>query len=315
MAQRGDKGRAGAARPGSALGCGGGARAPRPAARRVARPAPALRTHPAHAGQRDQPDHRRHARLLRQRRGRPRASGGTADATPTHNYRDVAGGIPIPATLSIELGKRISAHDGSVKYRFVSDLPFKRTRAARARRFRAAMRSPRCGPTRSSRSSRFPARSLDRNVRMAAPVVMGAGLRHLPQLAIPTARSTTGRSATCAASRRSPSRSRSPRTSSSFKYLLTYFALAAAAGITFILLQRRQAALIRGMNRELGEANDFLAGDLDEDRQIPLAADLQEHLQRPEGRRRSRPSARSSPSSSPTSRTSRRSRSGCSRRT
>jgi hypothetical protein len=35
--------------------------------------------------------------------------------TATHNYRDVRGAIPIPATLSIELGKRISAHDGSVK--------------------------------------------------------------------------------------------------------------------------------------------------------------------------------------------------------
>jgi adenylate cyclase len=45
--------------------------------------------------------------------------------TTTHNYRDIPGAIPIPATLSIELGKRISAHDGSVKYRFVSDLPFK----------------------------------------------------------------------------------------------------------------------------------------------------------------------------------------------
>jgi adenylate cyclase len=43
----------------------------------------------------------------------------------THKYRDIAGAIPIPATLSIELGKRISAQDGSVKYRFVSDMPFK----------------------------------------------------------------------------------------------------------------------------------------------------------------------------------------------
>ena len=43
----------------------------------------------------------------------------------THNYRDIAGAIPIPSTLSIELGKRISAQDGSVKYRFVSDMPFK----------------------------------------------------------------------------------------------------------------------------------------------------------------------------------------------
>ena len=45
----------------------------------------------------------------------------------------------------------------------------------------------------------------------------------------------------------------------SFKYLLLYFVLTAAGGLVFILLQRRQSRLIRGMNRELVEANDFLA--------------------------------------------------------
>jgi adenylate cyclase len=45
----------------------------------------------------------------------------------------------------------------------------------------------------------------------------------------------------------------------SFNYLLAYFALAALAGATFILLQLRQAVMIKGINRELGEANDFLA--------------------------------------------------------
>ena len=45
----------------------------------------------------------------------------------------------------------------------------------------------------------------------------------------------------------------------SFKYLLAYFVLMAAAGVTFIGLQRRQAATIRGMNRELETANEFLA--------------------------------------------------------
>jgi adenylate cyclase len=45
----------------------------------------------------------------------------------------------------------------------------------------------------------------------------------------------------------------------SFKYLLIYFALVAASGLIFILLQYRQAATIRGMNRELETANDFLA--------------------------------------------------------
>src|SRR4029079_14586360 len=45
----------------------------------------------------------------------------------------------------------------------------------------------------------------------------------------------------------------------SFKYLLIYFVLMAATGITFIVLQRRQALVISGMNRELGTANEFLA--------------------------------------------------------
>jgi class 3 adenylate cyclase len=45
----------------------------------------------------------------------------------------------------------------------------------------------------------------------------------------------------------------------SFKYLLAYFIFMAASGITFIAVQRRQAATIRGMNRELETANDFLA--------------------------------------------------------
>ena len=46
----------------------------------------------------------------------------------------------------------------------------------------------------------------------------------------------------------------------SFKYLLGYFVFMAASGISFIGLQRRQAATIRGMNRELETANEFLAG-------------------------------------------------------
>ena len=44
-----------------------------------------------------------------------------------------------------------------------------------------------------------------------------------------------------------------------FKYLLAYFVLVAAVGFLFIALQRRQAAMIQGMNTELETANDFLA--------------------------------------------------------
>src|SRR6202023_1424741 len=45
----------------------------------------------------------------------------------------------------------------------------------------------------------------------------------------------------------------------SFQYLLIYLGFAAASGLAFITLQWRQAATIRGMNRELEANNEFLA--------------------------------------------------------
>ena len=41
------------------------------------------------------------------------------------NYADVPGAIPIPATLSLELGRVISEQQRDVVYRFVSDYPFR----------------------------------------------------------------------------------------------------------------------------------------------------------------------------------------------
>src|SRR6516162_8680968 len=51
------------------------------------------------------------------------ASPGTTKVV--HNYKDVPGAIPIPATLSLELGKVIGEQQRNIKYRFVSDYPFK----------------------------------------------------------------------------------------------------------------------------------------------------------------------------------------------
>src|SRR5580704_6080009 len=42
-----------------------------------------------------------------------------------HNYMDTPGAIPIPATLSIELGQVISGSQNNIVYRFISDYPFK----------------------------------------------------------------------------------------------------------------------------------------------------------------------------------------------
>src|ERR1700686_3737343 len=42
-----------------------------------------------------------------------------------HNYETIPGAIPIPATLSLELGRVISGQQNNISYRFVSDYPFK----------------------------------------------------------------------------------------------------------------------------------------------------------------------------------------------
>ena len=41
-----------------------------------------------------------------------------------HNYKDVPGAIPIPATLSLELGSAVSQQQSNISYRFISDYPF-----------------------------------------------------------------------------------------------------------------------------------------------------------------------------------------------
>jgi adenylate cyclase len=177
--------------------------------------------------------------------------------TATHNYREVGGAIPIPATLSIELGKRISASNGSVKYRFVSDLPFRGRESHALDAFEQnAIATLRGDPGASL--VEVSGSVLDRYVRTAAPVVMGqvcvschnshpdsprrdwkvGDVRGIQEISVvqPIAANVL-----------------------SFKYLLLYFALAAAAGVTFIVLQRRQSALVHNMNQELSDANDFLA--------------------------------------------------------
>src|SRR6476661_7934244 len=45
-----------------------------------------------------------------------------------HNYETIPGAIPIPATLSLELGRVISEQQRNINYRFVSDFPFIKNR-------------------------------------------------------------------------------------------------------------------------------------------------------------------------------------------
>ncbi len=174
-----------------------------------------------------------------------------------HNYETIPGAIPIPATLSLELGRVLNEQQHDINYRFVSDYPFRNRAAHQLDDFeRNALSTLRANPnaqiTEASRSI------LTDRVRLVTPVIMGAtcvschnthpespkrdwkvgDVRGIQEVSIsqPIAVNLF-----------------------SFKYLLIYFALIGIAGFGFLLMQRRDALAIQGMNRELETANEFLA--------------------------------------------------------
>jgi class 3 adenylate cyclase len=164
--------------------------------------------------------------------------------------------LPMPTAMSVELGKRISARDGAVKFRVFSDFPFKGRPGhaidAFERRALDSLRRNASLPVVESTGSLF-----DHTVRRATPIIMGPAcvschnshpdspkrnwnvgdVRGIQEVTVhrPIAASVF-----------------------TFKYLLVYFAVVAALGLAFILMQNRQANLIRAMNRELSETNAFL---------------------------------------------------------
>jgi class 3 adenylate cyclase len=187
--------------------------------------------------------------------GRVLASPGQTQVV--HNYESIPGAIPIPATLSLELRRVISEQQQNISYRFVSDFPFKNRPPHSLDNFETRALSDLRNHT-DQQLSEVSASAFSDRVRLIAPVIMGAAcvechnshpespkrdwkvgdVRGIQEIAISQ-----------------------PIVANifSFKYLLAYFAFMAASGITFIAMQRRQAATIRGMNRELESTNEFLA--------------------------------------------------------
>jgi adenylate cyclase len=176
---------------------------------------------------------------------------------PVHNYTEIDGAIPIPATLSIELGHRISARNAAVQYRFVSDFPFKGREQHPLDGFEtSALASLRNNPK--QQIIETTGTVFNSNVRMVTPVIMAQAcvtchnshpdspkkdwkvgdVRGIQEITIaqPLAANIFA-----------------------FKYSLIYFALAAISGILFIRMQRRQSATISEMNNDLTVANEYLA--------------------------------------------------------
>jgi hypothetical protein len=89
-----------------------------------------------------------------------------------HNYEAIPGAIPIPATLSLELGRVISEQQHNISYRFVSDYPFQNRAPHTLDDFeKSALIALRADPNQQIvlKSSTF----LTDNVRLIAPVIMG----------------------------------------------------------------------------------------------------------------------------------------------
>jgi len=174
-----------------------------------------------------------------------------------HNYESIPGAIPIPATLSLELGKVISEQQQNITYRFVSDFPFKNRSPHPLDDFeKGALRSLRENPDQKlveATSSAF-----HDSVRLIVPVVMGPACVSCHN-AHPESPKRDWKVGDVRGIQEVSISQPIAANLFSFKFLLAYFALAAISGVSFLLTQRRQSLQIQGMNRELEQANDFLA--------------------------------------------------------
>jgi class 3 adenylate cyclase len=175
-----------------------------------------------------------------------------------HNYETIPGAIPIPATLSLELGRVIADRQSNVGYRFVSDYPFKGRSAHNLDDTeRNALRTLRANPEQPPLIQAGSTGRMSR-VRLMAPVLMGAACVTCHN-SHPDSIKTDWKIGDVRGLQEVEIRDEIGTSLWSFKYSLAYFLFAAAAGLGFILLQRRQNATIRTMNTELTGANDFLA--------------------------------------------------------
>ena len=174
-----------------------------------------------------------------------------------HNYLSVPGAIPIPATLSLELGKVIAEEQGGISYRFVSDYPFKGRAPHELDGFEeAALTALRKNPEQKITETSWSSRT--GRTRLIAPVIMTApcvschnshpdspkrdwkvgDVRGIQEVSVaqPIAANLL-----------------------SFKWLLGYFIAMALIGFSFVAWQNRQSRLIAGINKELETSNAFLA--------------------------------------------------------
>src|SRR5262249_33813725 len=103
--------------------------------------------------------------------GRVLAHGEKTQVLP--NYKEILGAIPIPATLSLELGDLINRSHGNTQFRFFSDYPFKNRPPHAFDDFeQQALETLRQNPN--ARVYGASGSIFDRRVRLATPIIMAA---------------------------------------------------------------------------------------------------------------------------------------------
>jgi adenylate cyclase len=183
------------------------------------------------------------------------ATGGPAQVLA--NYHEVPGAIPLPATLSLELGGVISQGSDNIRFRFFSDYPF----TNRAPHSFDAFEREALAKLRQNSNARVYEMSgsiFDRRVRLIMPIMMTAGCVTCHNTH-PQSPKTDWKIGDVRGIEEFVVRQPITANIFAFKFLLVYFGLVAVVGFAFIGLQRHQSSVIERFNKELGRANAFLA--------------------------------------------------------
>ena len=180
-------------------------------------------------------------------------------STPSQNYEEIDGGIPIPATLSIELGAVIGGKGSNIRYRFVSDKVFTNRASHQLDDFETvALERLRAAGRPDNNVTQISGSLLRRQVRMAVPVVMGTACVACHN-AHPQSPKTDWKTGDIRGIQSITLEQPIAANILSFKFLLLYLLCAGSFGLAFAGLQWRQAVRFGRMNTELEEANSFLA--------------------------------------------------------
>ncbi|MEE2950305.1 MAG: adenylate/guanylate cyclase domain-containing protein [Pseudomonadota bacterium] len=185
------------------------------------------------------------------------AAGGKA--TPLNAYHAVSGGIPVPATLSIELGQEIRARQKEVEYSFVSHYPFLNREPYRLSPFEEeALATFEASGDPAARVIDVSGNFLTRQIAVATPLVMEQACVncHNTHPDIPKTDWKVGDVRGLQVFR-----VRQPLTLNlwAFKWLMTYMVAAGACGLMVAAVQFRKAKRFEALSQELETKNAFLS--------------------------------------------------------